>query len=225
LTSPLKDDKLSHPMRKLLLTTALLLALSAAPAPALVLWGLDNTANLTDPGTGAPWNAVAKVTNSDGSLIEGSAVYLGNGFMLTANHVTMNLTYSFVTFDQVETFAIDPTFNDGVRAYGKQVAPGVDMAVFKLTSIPVSVTAATLLPTANAERVGASPIEPVIPFRTMSQGRAAISTEELSPSMTWIPFTGAAGAMLPTIGTLNFFACIISNSGFFRPALSPTIRN
>lgn len=142
-------------MRKLLLTTALLLALSVAPAPALVLWGLDNTANLTDPGTGAPWNAVAKVTNSDGSLIEGSAVYLGNGFMLTANHVTMNLTYSFVTFDQVETFAIDPTFNDGVRAYGKQVAPGVDMAVFKLTSIPVSATAAALLPTAT-ESFGAS---------------------------------------------------------------------
>ena len=142
-------------MRKLLLTTALLLALSVAPAPALVLWGLDNTANLTDPGTGAPWNAVAKVTNSGGSLIEGSAVYLGNGFMLTANHVTMNLTYSFVTFDQVETFAIDPTFNDGVRAYGKQVAPGVDMAVFKLTSIPVSATAAALLPTAT-ESFGAS---------------------------------------------------------------------
>lgn len=142
-------------MRKLLLTTALLLALSAAPAPALVLWGLDNTANLTDPGTGAPWNAVAKVTNSDGSLIRGSAVYLGDGFLLTANHVTMDLTYSFVTFDQVETFAIDPTFNDGVRTYGKQVAPGVDMAVIKLTSIPVSATAATLLPTAN-ESFGAS---------------------------------------------------------------------
>ena len=136
-------------MRKLLFTTALLLALSAAPAPALVLWGLDNSANQSDPGTGAPWGAVAKVTNSDGSLIEGSAVYLGNGFMLTANHVTMNLTYSFVTFDEVETFAIDPTFNDGVRSYGKQVAPGVDMAVFKLTSIPVSATAAVLLPTAT----------------------------------------------------------------------------
>jgi hypothetical protein len=41
-------------MRKLLLTTALLLALSAAPAPALVLWGLDNTANLTDPAPERP---------------------------------------------------------------------------------------------------------------------------------------------------------------------------
>jgi hypothetical protein len=141
-------------MRTVFLSGVLLLAMHL-PAPGLVLWGLDNSANQTDPGSGAPWSAVAKVTNSGGSLIEGSAVYLGNGFMLTANHVTMNLTYSFVTFDQVETFAIDPTFNDGVRTYGKQVAPGVDLAVFKLTSIPVSATAAVLLPTAN-ESFGAS---------------------------------------------------------------------
>ena len=141
-------------MRRPLLTAALLLA-AHLPAFGLVLWGLDNSANQTDPGSEVPWSAVAKVTNSGGSLIEGSAVYLGNGFMLTANHVTMNLTYSFVTFDQVETFAIDPTFNDGVRTYGKQVAPGVDLAVFKLTSIPVSATAVVLLPTAS-ESFGAS---------------------------------------------------------------------
>jgi len=155
LTKPAALAKFPEPVRKLLLTSPLLLAVSTLTAPALVLWGLDNSANQSDLGTGAPWSAVAKVTNSDGSLIEGSAVYLGNGFMLTANHVTMNLTYSFVTFDQVETFAIDPTFNDGVRAYGKQVAPGVDMAVIKLTSIPVSATAAVLMPTAT-ESFGAS---------------------------------------------------------------------
>ena len=166
-------------MRKSLLTTALLLALSAAPAPALVLWGLDNSANLTDPGTGAPWNAVAKVTNSDGSLIEGSAVYLGEGFMLTANHVTMNLTYSFVTFDKVETFAIDPTFNDGVRAYGKQVAPGVDMAVIKLTSIPVSASAATLLPTAT-ESFGASSSATMVGWGVGRSAAAPVGTNTVS---------------------------------------------
>lgn len=45
-------------MRILLLTSALLLAVSTLTAATLVLWvvlwGLDNTANLTDPGTGAP---------------------------------------------------------------------------------------------------------------------------------------------------------------------------
>lgn len=118
-------------------------------ASGLVLWGLDNSANQTAPGNGAPWDAVAKITNSDASLVEGSAVYIGNGFMLTANHVSVNLTYSFVTFDQVETFSIDPTFNDGVRSYGKQVAPGLDLAVLKLTSIPLSVSPALLLGTGD----------------------------------------------------------------------------
>ncbi len=158
-------------MGKLLLTGLVLLAASVLPARALVLWNLDNSANQTDPGTGAPWGAVAKVVNSSGSLLSGSAVYLGDGYLLTANHVTMDLTYSFVTFDEVEFFAIDPAYNDGARTYGKQVATGVDMAVFKLTSIPASATAATLLPTAIEQiapatlvgwgvgRSGGSPLE------------------------------------------------------------------
>ncbi len=142
-------------MRKVLLASALLMVTSAHPAQAMVLWGLDNSANHSNPGTGAPWGSAAKVVNSDGSLLSGSAVYLGDGFLLTANHVTMDLTYSFVTFDEVEFFSIDPAFNDGSRAYGKNVAAGVDMAVFKLTSLPASATAATMLPTAT-ESFGAT---------------------------------------------------------------------
>lgn len=142
-------------MRKFILASAMLMVASALPARAMVLWGLDNSANQSNPGTGAPWGSVAKVVNSSGSLLSGSAVYLGDGYLLTANHVTMDLTYSFVTFDEVEFFSIDPAFNDGSRAYGKQVASGVDMAVFKLTSIPASATAATLLPTAT-ESFGAT---------------------------------------------------------------------
>ena len=84
---------------------------------------------------------------------------------------------------------------------------------------------ATLLPTASAERVGPNPIDPVIPFKTMSQGIAAISIDELSPSITLTPSVLGASAMLPTIGTLNFLACCISNAGFFRPALSPITLN
>ena len=143
-------------MRRLFLTVFAGMLAGAVPANALVLWGLDNTANRSDPGTGAPWGAVAKVVNASGSLLSGSAVYLGNGYLLTANHVTMDLTYSFVTFDQVEFFSIDPTFNDGVRSYGKQIASGVDMAVFKLTSIPVSATAATMLSSASEQVASAT---------------------------------------------------------------------
>ncbi|CAB4616569.1 unannotated protein [freshwater metagenome] len=82
-----------------------------------------------------------------------------------------------------------------------------------------------MLPTPSAESVGPSPIEPVIPFNTMSQGSAAISTDELSPSITCTPSTAGAGAILPTIGTLNFLACSIKSLGFLRPALMPTMRN
>lgn len=131
-----EGDSVDAAMMKLILTLVCLVSFSTPCSWALILWGLDNNANQFDPGTGAGWGAVAKVTNSDGLLVSGSAVYLGNGFLLTANHVDINLTYSFITFDQVETFAIDPEFNDGVRPYGKQVSEGVDLAVFRLSAIP-----------------------------------------------------------------------------------------
>ena len=81
---------------------------------------------------------------------------------------------------------------------------------------------ATLLPAFNAESVGPNPIAPVMPFNTMSQGSAAISFEELAPSIIFTPAVSAAGAIVPTIGTPNFLACCINKSGFFRPALNPT---
>jgi hypothetical protein len=127
-------------MRRLFLTAALLLS-AQLPASAIVFWNLGNDANQTDPGTGAPWNSVAKVVNSDNSSLSGSAVYLGNGFLLTANHVTVNSNFSQVTFDNTNFFSIDPNFG----TYGTQVAPGVDMKVIKLTLNPAGVNAVTLL--------------------------------------------------------------------------------
>lgn len=128
-------------------------------AQGMLFWNLDNSANQTDPGSGVPWGSVGKVVNSSMSLLSGSAIYLGNGYLLTANHVTMDTTYSFVTFDGVNTFQIDPTFKAGTRTIGKQVDPNVDMAVFKLTTIPAGLTAVNLLTTpdelvASATMVG-----------------------------------------------------------------------
>lgn len=117
----------------------------ALQAHGMLFWNEDNSANLTDPGTGVPWGSVGKVTNSGLTLLSGSAIYLGNGYLLSANHVTMNATYSFVSFDGASTFQIDSSFNDGSRTAGKQVAPNVDMAVFKLTTIPSGLTAVNLL--------------------------------------------------------------------------------
>ena len=129
-------------MRRLFLTAAFLLA-AHLPAYAIVFWNLGNDANQTDPGTGVPWNSVAKVVNSGNSSLSGSAVYLGNGFLLTANHVTVNSNFSQVTFDNTDFFGIDPSFGN----YGTQVAAGVDMKVIKLTLNPAGVNAVTLLTT------------------------------------------------------------------------------
>lgn len=125
-------------------------------ANALILWNKDNNANQSDPGTGVPWDSVGRVAGTDLSLTSstGSAIYLGNGFMLTANHVTLGMDQR-VTFDGVTSFSVDMTFNGGTGA--QQVAAGVDLKVFKLTTNP-SVSAVALDSTggfsSNATLVG-----------------------------------------------------------------------
>lgn len=125
--------------------------LLGAPASGMVFWNLDNSANQSDPGTGVPWGSVAAVSNSSGTLRSGSAIYLGGGYMLTANHVTMNTTYSRVTFNGADFYEIDPAFKAGSRWAGKQVLSGsdsvvLDMAVFKLKIAPLDIAPVSLLP-------------------------------------------------------------------------------
>ena len=88
---------------------------------------------------------------------------------------------------------------------------------------------ATLLPTPSAARVGPSPMDPVIPFKTMSQGIVAISLEAFAPSITWIspaiPSSAFLSAVVPTTGTENFLACSNNNFRFDEPAERPTTRN
>ncbi len=88
-----------------------LLVLGSVESRALVFWNLDNSANQTDPGTGVPWDSVARVAGTNLSLANttGSAIYLGNGYMLTANHVTLGIDQR-VTFDGVTPFVVDLTF-------------------------------------------------------------------------------------------------------------------
>jgi hypothetical protein len=101
------------------------------PGSAIILFGLDNSANLTDPGTGVPFDAVAKVYNTGDGITRGSAVHLGGGYMLTANHVAATVGQSF-TFDGVTSYALDTGFTP------TQVAAGVDLKVFRLTTVPVA---------------------------------------------------------------------------------------
>jgi hypothetical protein len=116
----------------------MLLLWPASQARAVILLGGNNSANTTDPGSALPWASVAKLTNSTGTTVAPSAVYLGNGYMLTANHVDMT-GLGYVQFEPSgPTYAIDNTYTP------YQVVPGVDMKIFKLQSLP-SVTAVTLL--------------------------------------------------------------------------------
>lgn len=167
-------------MKLFLLITAMLC--SMCPARALILWNLDNSANQTDPASGVPFNSVAAVTNSTGTLRSGSAVYIGDGFLLTANHVTMDATYSSVTFNGIDFFEIDPTFQAGVRYAGKQITtsnPGeiLDLAVFKLASIPTGIDAVTML---------GSPSELVAPATLVGWGVGRAPLEPLlDPLVTW----------------------------------------
>lgn len=109
------------------LAAGLCVLLLPVPALAIINFGLDNSGNTTDPGTGAPFDAVARVSNSGGANPAGSAVHLGDGYMLTADHVANR---SHVSFDGMTEYARDTGFAP------VQVAPGVDMKIFRLESTP-----------------------------------------------------------------------------------------
>ncbi len=113
-----------------------ILLLGSLPAQAIILFGLDNSANQSDPGTGVSFDAVAKVYNTSGGATRGSAIHLGNGYMLTANHVAVTVGQGF-TFNGIDSYALDTGYTP------TQVAAGVDLKVFRLTTVPI-VSAVTL---------------------------------------------------------------------------------
>ena len=164
-------------MRRSFLTAAFLLA-AQLPASAIVFWNLGNEANQTDPGTGVPWNSVAKIYDPSNNAISGSAVYLGNGYLLTANHVYVGPNfdtnnYSRVSFDNINSYIIDPFFGN----YGTQVAPGVDMKVIKLTLDPSGVNAVTLM---------TAPDELIAPATLVGWGKGRDPAVPLaSTNVTW----------------------------------------
>jgi hypothetical protein len=108
-----------------------------SPAAAVIFVGGDNARNTTDPGAGIPWDHVARVTNQAGTAVSyGSAVYLGNRYMLTANHVSMSGGY--VSFNGTDTLQIEATYTP------QQVATGVDLKVFRLAAAPVGLSGVPL---------------------------------------------------------------------------------
>ncbi|MCP5546890.1 MAG: hypothetical protein H7A50_05895 [Akkermansiaceae bacterium] len=126
------------------LCSAFLLAATSHPAGAVILFGLDNSNNQTDPGTGVPFDSVGLVTDlamTDNGKT-GSAIHLGGGYMLTADHVGMS---NYVTFDGTTFYQRDLGFSP------VQVAANVDMKIFRLSSVPT--VAAAQVYTGTSEEV------------------------------------------------------------------------
>lgn len=102
-------------------------------AHGLLLFDEDNNATTTPPeGIDIPWDAVARIANFDGtsaSSTAGTAVHLGHGYMLTANHVSNR---SHVSFDGTTWYERDTSYTP------QQVAAGVDLKIFRLLQTPLT---------------------------------------------------------------------------------------
>lgn len=143
------DDRL-----RLCATMISALVLLAGNARGLLFYDLDNSANTSDPGTGVPFDAVARVTTTTNptqlSHLRGSAVHLGNGYMLTANHVATDPN-DMVSFDGSVWYGIDSNFSP------QQVAANVDLKVFRLDAVPSGISAAGIY-TGTSENTGPATI-------------------------------------------------------------------
>lgn len=127
------------PVRFPVIAVALLALFSASPVVrALIIYGVDNSGNTSDPGPGNAWASVveaAKPTQEHNA----SAVYLGNGYFLTAKHVD-----AIEAGQQVKinggNFTLDTGFGtDGIQLV--ESLPGVtgpvDLKLFRVIDPPI----------------------------------------------------------------------------------------
>ena len=118
------------------LALAIFLALPVREAQALIIYGTgpndtDNALNTADPGGGLPWPNVARFGAGNAS-----GVYLGHGFVLTANHVNVvdsGILINGVSYLRDTTFApLQITENDPATPY----ADVVDLKLVKIAGNP-----------------------------------------------------------------------------------------
>ena len=113
---------------KILRLAALVLLLPLG-TQASVIFGRDNAANRRDPGTGVPWRSVGRALGPDASLAShnGCVVYLGDRFVVTAEHVQI---FDVVTFDDTTICALDPAFRP------VSLPDKIDLKIFRLRTEP-----------------------------------------------------------------------------------------
>lgn len=127
--------------RKPLLAFLCLLLLPAA-SKALILYDANSNANnynISVPGTPTVddptadlWDHVVQIRKPDGTSPDASGVYLGNGFILTANHVT-GTRY----FIQGTEYAVDTSYNGtGSKRVTNSQGVGLDLKLVKIQSPP-----------------------------------------------------------------------------------------
>jgi trypsin len=94
-----------------------------APARGLILIGDDVSGNIVPPPNGAPWAYVARLGGG-----QGSGVYLGNGFVITANHVSRDTPVFLNGVD----YLLDQTYGTN----GAQQIGATDLKLLKLDGDP-----------------------------------------------------------------------------------------
>jgi len=121
------------PVVCLLLTTPLV------PVYGIIDFNLANgDSTITSaPVNGAPWAAVARNQSSSATSTLGSSIYLGNRWMLTADHNIDLFSISNVQFEPGgPTFSVDTNSFTQVSNSGTITGENVDLAVFRLTAYP-----------------------------------------------------------------------------------------
>lgn len=115
--------------RPSLLAATIFAVVGAIPCHALVIFNKtnDSTDITSDPNNGSPWESVARI--SDNGNTKGSAVYLGNRYLLTANHVDPSNTRTVQFSPEGPNFDIEADSQ-------QQVASGLDLKVFRIKSDP-----------------------------------------------------------------------------------------
>jgi hypothetical protein len=118
---------------------AAMLTFAAAPAQAVIIQTTSGTNNTTAPADDPGWKNVSIRGN-------GTAVYLGDGWVLTANHVTGgNMTFNGQTFSEVPGTAFALT-NNGVG--GKTAY--TDLKLLQINGIPTGVSPVSIAATTPA---------------------------------------------------------------------------
>ena len=135
-------------IRKIAKTTfcCIIFFIFSSKVQAIILYSGDNSANLTTPDTARTdiFNSVARISNSDGTGIIGSAVHIKGKYLLTAEHVLYrNVTprSTHVSFDGTSYWAIDSNFLPIViqKDIDNNIENGVedaDLVLFKLIEDP-----------------------------------------------------------------------------------------